>query len=366
MELSILREQLLTPLQSVIGVVERRQTMPILSNVLIEVEADQLTLTASDLTVELRARTPLDSDQQGRFTVSARKLMDICRALDEEAQLHIQVDGDKATLRSGRSRFTLATLPAEDYPLMSFEDDERLIQLTERELKTLLDKTHFAMASQDIRPFLNGMLVESEGHRLRCVATDGHRLSLCETQLPEALGERQQSILPRKAVIELTRMVAAEDRPVTLGIGSQHARIQVGEQSLTTKLINSTYPDYQRVIPQGSDKVMQAPTQALRQTLSRASILSNEKYRGIRLKLTPGQLTAIANNPEQEQAEDDLAVNYNGEDLEIGFNVNYLLDALQAIDEETVEMHLSNPNSSVLIRPQGNDRCLYVVMPMRL
>ncbi len=366
MELNLRREQLLTPLQAVIGVVERRQTMPILSNVLIEVTDGRITLTASDLTVELRASGEADTEANGRFTVSARKLMDICRSLDEGAPIQIQVEGDKATLRSGRSRFTLATLPAEEYPLMDFEETGLDVQLSQPQFKRLLEKTHFAMAVQDIRAFLNGMLVEVDGERLRCVATDGHRLALCEQTLETPHAERHQSILPRKAVLELARTVTQDDTPIHLRLGKQQARIEVGERSLTTKLINSTYPDYQRVIPRDSDKTVHAPTEELKQTLSRASILSNEKYRGIRLRLSPGQLTAIANNPEQEQAEDVMAVDYVGKELEIGFNVNYLLDALQAIDQDQVEIHLSDPNSSVLIQPEGDGTSLYVVMPMRL
>jgi len=366
MELNLRREQLLTPLQSVIGVVERRQTMPILSNVLIEAEEGRITLTASDLTVELRASGEADTEATGRFTVSARKLMDICRSLDEGAPLQIRVESDKAILRSGRSRFTLATLPAEEYPLMDFEEEGLDIRLNQADFKDLLEKTHFAMAVQDIRTFLNGMLVEVEGERLRCVATDGHRLALCEQTLETPHEGRHQSILPRKAVLELTRTVTNDDAPMHLRLGTQQARIEIGERSLTTKLINSTYPDYQRVIPRHSDKTVHAPTDELKQTLSRASILSNEKYRGIRLRLDPGQLTAIANNPEQEQAEDVMAVDYIGEELEIGFNVNYLLDALQAIEKDRVEIRLSDPNSSVLIRPEGDDSSLYVVMPMRL
>ncbi len=366
MELNLRREQLLLPLQAVIGVVERRQTMPILSNVLIEVENGRITLTASDLTVELRASSEADTETTGSFTVSARKLMDICRSLDEGAPIQIQVEDDKATLRSGRSRFTLASLPAEEYPLMDFEDENLDVRLNQPEFKRLLEKTHFAMAIQDIRAFLNGMLVEVDGAHLRCVATDGHRLALCEQTLDTPHTEKHQSILPRKAILELTRTITQDNAPIHLRLGKQQARIEVGERSLTTKLINSTYPDYQRVIPRDSDKTIHAATDELKQTLSRASILSNEKYRGIRLRLSPGQLTAIANNPEQEQAEDVMAVDYVGEELEIGFNVNYLLDALQAIDQDQVVIHLSDPNSSILIQPEGDDTSLYVVMPMRL
>ncbi len=366
MEFSLQREQLLEPLHATIGVVERRQTMPILSNVLIELDDGRLTLTTSDLSVELRASHPLEQSDSGRFTVSARKLMDICRALPEGSTLKIQVEEQRAILRSGRSRFTLATLPAEEYPLMHFDEEIREITLPQNVLKRLLEKTHFAMAVQDIRTFLNGMLMESNGPQLRCVATDGHRLALCEENLEDELGEKSQHIIPRKAILELIRMIGNEEEPATIRLGRQHACIQVSDRSLTTKLINSPYPDYQRVIPKESDKQVLAETNELHQTLSRASILSNEKYRGIRLKLSTGQLTATANNPEQEQAEDVMAVEYTGEELEIGFNVNYLLDVLQVTDSERVEICLSDPNSSALIRPEGDSGCLYVIMPMRL
>jgi DNA polymerase-3 subunit beta len=365
MKFSAEREAILSPLQAVIGVVERRQTMPILANVLVSGRGDQLSITATDLEVELVASAKANIQQAGEVTIPGRKLLDILRALPDRASVSLTVEGERAVLRSGKSRFTLATLPAADFPLVDDIRTQHSVTLPQSALKTLLDKTHFSMAQQDVRYYLNGMLVESEGKKLRTVATDGHRLALCETQLDAEGGAPHQVIIPRKGVLELQRLVSGEE-PVELAIGTNHVRAQIGSIRFTSKLIDGRFPEYGRVIPANPSKQVKADRDALRAALQRAAILSNEKYRGIRLSVKSGLLTLQAHNPEQEEAEEELEVNYTGDEMEIGFNVNYLLDALAAIDGPEVELGLTDSNNSCLLTSGSNASAKYVVMPMRL
>lgn len=367
MKLTISRESLLTPLQNIAGVVEKKQTMPVLSNVLLVAEDSTLTLTGSNMEVELVARvTPVHVDQPGRITVPARKLADICRALNDEAPIELSLEGDGLHLRSGSSRFTLSTLPAEHFPNVEDEPESFRLQLPQRELSRMLDSTAFAMAQQDVRYYLNGLLLEVAADHVRTVATDGHRLALAHLAMATGCEELRQVIVPRKGVLELARLLEDTDNPVTLVIGDNHLRATVSSYTFTSKLIEGKFPDYNRVIPRGGDKVVLADRLALKNTLQRAGILSHENIRGVRLSLSAGQLQVFANNPDQEQAEDALAVEYQGEPLQIGFNVGYLVDVMNALDEERVRITLSDPNKSALIEGENDDRCLYVVMPMRL
>ena len=358
------RETLLKPIQAVVGVVERRQTMPILANMLLVANERGLSVTATDLEVELVAEVALDVAQPGEVTVPGRKLLDICRALPDGAKVSVSLDKGKVVIRSGRSRFTLSTLPAAEFPSVDDIHSRQEVELDRETLSELIDRTHFAMAQQDVRYYLNGMLLElREGH-VRAVATDGHRLALCEAEA--GAGETVQVIVPRKGVLELHRLLGSSDGKATVAFGTNHLRVSLGGARLTTKLFDGRFPDYERVLPKGGDKDVVADRQLLRESLQRASILSNEKYRGVRLQLAENLLRIQAHNPEQEEAEDEVEVKYAGAELEIGFNVNYLLDALGAITTNEARITLTDGNSSCLIREPGNDRCKYVVMPMRL
>jgi DNA polymerase-3 subunit beta len=365
MKLTASREDLLTPLQSVIGVVERRQTMPVLANVLLSARENRLSITGTDLEVELVASHAVSVQQAGDVTVPGRKLLDIFRALPEQTSVSLTTDGDRVALRAGRSRFTLSSLPAAEFPVIEEINSQQVLSVSQGALRRLIDKTHFSMAQQDVRYYLNGMLLETEGKALRAVATDGHRLALCETPLQAAAKTAQQVIVPRKGVLELQRILGS-DGELELAIGTNHVRVQIGDIRFTSKLIDGRFPEYGRVVPSTPTKIVQADRDPLRQALQRTAILSNEKYRGIRLTLHSDLLTVQAHNPEQEEAEDQLEVGYKGEDLEIGFNVNYLLDALAALDTDKVEIGLNDANTSCLIRAPGTTDTKYVVMPMRL
>ncbi|RMF98155.1 MAG: DNA polymerase III subunit beta [Gammaproteobacteria bacterium] len=365
MKLTISRESLLKPLQAVIGVVERRQTMPILANVRLVAADGGLTVTATDLEVELQARTGADKlERGGEITVPGRKLLDICRALPDGVDIRLQLDGDRLQLRSGRSRFVLSTLPAEDFPVIDDIEASNELRLPQADFGALLDRTHFAMAQQDVRYYLNGLLLEVGADRLRAVATDGHRLALSEIEIDGARTS-QQVIVPRKGVLELQRLLE-NDGEIALAIGPKHLRARLDHIQFTSKLIDGRFPDYQRVIPDPKDNVLRADRDALRRALQRAAILSNEKYRGVRLEVTADQLTIQANNPDQEEAQDEVEVEYQGTPLEIGFNVTYLLDALGAVEGDAVEVGFVDANSSCLIHAPGVEQTRYVVMPMRL
>jgi DNA polymerase-3 subunit beta len=365
MKFSLERESILGLLQSVIGVVERRQTMPVLANVLVVVKGDNVSITATDLEVELVAKGTANVQQGGEITVPGRKLLDIVRALPDGAQVTISVDGERATVRSGKSRFTLSTLPAAEFPTVEDIRAQQSLTISQAALKKLLEKTHFSMAQQDVRYYLNGMLLESDGKTLRTVATDGHRLAYCEAPMDSATSGVQQVIVPRKGVLELQRLLTGSD-PVELVIGTNHVRVQIGSIRFTSKLIDGRFPEYSRVIPTNPSRKVGADRDVLRAALQRAAILSNEKYRGIRLSLKPGVLTLQSHNPEQEEAEEELDVTYTGDEMEIGFNVNYLLDALAAIEGQEVEIGLTDANNSCLMTAPAMPQAKYVVMPMRL
>ncbi len=367
MKLSISRDQLLKPLQQVSGVVEKRQTLPVLANVLMVVDGGKLALTGTDLEVELIARTDLAGEfGDGEITVPARKLLDICKSLPASAEIELKQDGQKLSLKSGKSRFSLATLPANEFPNLEEGVGAYSLTITQKALKQLIEKTAFAMAQQDVRYYLNGMLFEVTAGRLRTVATDGHRLAMCDAEAQTEAVERTQVIVPRKGVHELARLLNDDEGLVTITLGSNHIRATVGNVTFTSKLIDGKFPDYERVLPKGGDKTVLANREELRQSLTRAAILSNEKFRGIRLQLTPDLLRIQANNPDQEEAEEDVTVEYNGASLEIGFNVQYLMDVLGVLENATAKFTLGDSNSSALIQDGEGGSSVYVVMPMRL
>jgi DNA polymerase-3 subunit beta len=365
MKVSASRESLLSPLQSVMGVVERRQTMPVLANVLLIARGEKLSVTGTDLEVELVASAAVNVQQAGDITVPGRKLLEIVRALPEKSTVSLVREAERVVVKAGRSRFTLSSLPASEFPVVEEIHARQAIRVSCAQFQRLIEKTHFSMAQQDVRYYLNGTLLEASGKKLRAVATDGHRLSLAETELSESIDGSQQVIVPRKGILELQRILGG-DGEIELSIGTNHVRAQIGDIRFTSKLIDGKFPEYGRVIPAKPPFSMSAGRDVLRQALQRTSILSNEKYRGVRLTFGANQLTIQAHNPEQEEAEDQVEVAYGGDEMEIGFNVTYLLEALAAIDVDTVEVALTDSNSSCLIRAPGDTSVKFVVMPMRL
>jgi DNA polymerase-3 subunit beta len=366
-KLTAQREQLLRYLQQVNGVIERRQTLPILSNVLLAAKADKLVFTATDLEVELSAETQLSVQEPGDITLPARKFLDILRALPEETVISLAAERERMLIRSGRSRFNLATLPAADFPTLEDLPLEGHIHLQQSALRNLIEHTYFSMAQQDVRYYLNGLLFDMDGDRLRAIATDGHRLAFGELMAQSEIPLTRQLIVPRKGVQELLRLLSGhDDAAAVLQISTNHIRAILGEICFTSKLIDGKFPDYHRVIPRDSDRVIIADRLLLRNALSRAAILSNEKYRGVRLQLEARVLRIQAQNPEQEEAEEELEIEYDGDPLEIGFNVTYLLDALGALSSESVKICLADSTSSCLIQEPENKNYKYVIMPMRL
>jgi DNA polymerase-3 subunit beta len=365
MKLSAAREVILKPLQTVVGVVERRQTMPILSNVLLSVEGGKLKITATDLEVEMVAEAEVKADGDGEITVPGRKLHDIFRALPEGVNVELSLSGERLTVKAGRSRFTLSTLRAADFPTIDEIAAKQTLRVSRADLRRLVEKTHFSMAQQDVRYYLNGLLLETDKKRLRAVATDGHRLALSEVDLVGSATRDEQLIVPRKGVLELSRLLEG-DGEVQVALGANHIRVQLDGIRLTSKLIDGRFPEYSRVVPAQPKNVIKADRNLFRQALQRTAILSNEKYRGVRLELSPNSVVVQANNPEQEEAVETLEVEYGGDAMEIGFNVNYLLDALAAVDSEQVEFGVTDANSSCLIREPGTEGTKFVVMPMRL
>ncbi len=360
------REAILGPLQAVIGVVERKQTMPILANVLLSAKGGKLSITATDLEVELVATSEVDVQRAGEITLPGRKLLDICRALPEGTDITLTLDGERMKVQARKSRFTLSTLPAAEFPTVEEINAEQTLQVQQQDFKRLLDKTHFSMAQQDVRYYLNGLLLETSAKTLKAVATDGHRLALCEIELPGGGKPGHQVIVPRKGVLELQRILANEPTELAVSIGSNHLRVQIGEIRFTSKLIDGRFPEYGRVIPNSPPRVIASIRDDLSSALQRAKILANEKYRGIRFALKPNALVIQAHNPEQEEAEEEVEVAYEGEEIEIGFNVDYLLQALAAVDSAEVHVGLTDGNSSCLIRAAQDGSARYVVMPMRL
>lgn len=370
MKFTIIREQLLKPLQLVNNVVERRQTLPILGNVLLNTDAGKLQLIGTDLEVEVSAKTDLlSTEENGSVTVPAKKLFDICRSLPENTELTFETDNHKLLIQSGRSRFNLTTLPAIEFPTLKPANDGVGFSLARTELKRLVDSTQFAMAQQDVRYYLNGSLWHLENNQLISVATDGHRLALDSIPvLNESEPElNAKQIVPRKAIIEIGRIISEAGDNIDVILGVNYLQFKVDEFVLSTKLIDGRFPDYQRVIPRNNEFKMTVDKDELKQLLSRVAILSNEKYRGVRLTVTKDNLKVIANNPEHEQAEEELAVNYDGDSIEIALNVTYILDALNTLPKGEVSFLLGNSDTSVLIESLSEDnQSLNVIMPMRL
>jgi len=368
MKFSIERDQLLRPLQLVNGVVERRQTLPILGNVLLTIVGDRLQLTGTDLEVELSGTAPLkESVTAGSVTVAARKLLDICRLLPEESVLEFTHDAHRLTLVVGKSRYTLATLPATEFPKVNDTTEGTQFILEATQLKQLIERTQFAMAQQDVRYYLNGTFWHLENNKMTTVATDGHRLALCKINLTQDQAATTKVIVPRKAILELSRILAGNDGQLQILVSANHIRFTGGDVVLVSKLIEGRFPDYQAIIPKNCQQHLRIDRDLLKTILTRVSILSNEKYRGVRLTIKPEHLRISASNPEHEEATEEVAANFEGEQIEIGLNVNYLLEVLNTIPKGIITLSFLGSDKSVLIEHEADALdTLNIIMPMRL
>src|SRR3954464_5648957 len=361
------RDELLAPLAAVSGIIERRHTLPILSNVMIDSTSDAISFLATDIEIQISARTGLAVSKDARsLPVGARKLLDILRALPENSEVSLQPQDKRLLLKAGRSRFTLQTLPAEDFPKLAKAAGEATrFTLPQKALRRLLGLVQYAMAQQDIRYYLNGLLMVVDGGELKLVATDGHRLAFASMSLPASM-QRQEAIIPRKTVVELTKLLADNEEEVAIELSAAQASFAFGSIQLVSKLIDGKFPDYTRVIPTQHKNTLTAEREPLRQALQRAAILSNEKFRGVRWVLTDGSLKIVSSNADQEEAQEEVEVKYKGDALDIGFNVNYLLDVLNNVPGEELECAFGDSSSSALISYASEKGFKYVVMPMRI
>lgn len=368
MKFAVQREALLKPLQFAAGVVEKRQTMPILSNVLLDVQNDCVTITGSDLEVELIGRCDqnITITEPGKITVPGRKFFDICKSLPAEATIEVELNNTQLRVKSGRSQFSLSTMPPDEYPALEHADSTNDFKLSQRDIKLLAQRTHFAMAQQDVRYYLNGMLLEITGNHIRTVATDGHRLAINTIKKPHD-NLNISALIPRKAVLELMHLLDDTETELNISISPNHIRANNEEFTFTSKLLEGNYPSYERVLPQNGDKIICMEKDHLKSSLFRASILSNEKYRGIRVELDTDVMRLQANNPEQEEAYEEVSIVYPHDAMEFGFNVDYLIDVLNTLTDSSVKMVFTNSDHGVLIEETiGDCDSLFLVMPMRL
>ena len=366
MNIQINRETLLKPLTAVSSIVEKRHTLPILSNLLLEAKQNKIQLTATDLEMQISLSIESANVNEISTTISAKKLLDICRSLPESAEINLATTDSRVTLKAGKSRFNLQTLPAADYPVMSkTQGESTVVNLAQRTLKHLLKQVEFAMAQQDIRYYLNGLLFEVTENKLNIVGTDGHRLSFTSTTLKDSY-EKQEVILPRKTVIELIKLLDDSEEDVKIELNAGQVNFSFGQYKLISKVIDGKFPDYNRVIPTGHQNTFAADRVGVLLAMQRASILSNEKYRGIRMVLSNNNLKLISTNSEQEEAEEELEIDYASANLDIGFNVTYLIDVLNNANSEQINFSFADANSSCLITIPDNADYKYVVMPMRI
>jgi len=366
MHIALQREEILKPLGYVAGVVEKRQTLPILSFILLREQGGELTLTGTDLEVEIITKVGTKAQGMESITLPARKLFDICRALPEAASIDLRKDGDKAIIKSGKSRFSLLTLPVSDFPSIQTSQWDLTVRIKQGDLKRLLTQTHFCMAQQDMRYFLNGLLFEFGPNRLRVVGTDGHRMAISDAVLENPINTPKQAIVPRKGVHEMSRLLEDADNTVEVSLNQNHIQVRSDSFTFTSKLIDGKYPDYAKVVPASQSKIIHIGRDTVREALSRTAILSNEKYRGVRLVLDDKTLKISAHNPEQEEAQEEIAADYTGDTLEIGFNVSYMIEAISALQGDKVVLGMSDANSSCTISAPEAKTPLYVIMPMRL
>lgn len=360
------RENLLTPLQQVVGVIEKRQTLPILSNVLIRLSENRLEFTGTDLEVQLVTHSVTDSGEDGQITVPARKLLDICRLLPDGSAVNVECGADKITIKSGRSRFSLSTLPADNYPAFDLGNPEVELSINSRILKKAMEKTLYAMALQDVRYYLNGLLLDLEGALLRTVSSDGHRLAVYEEPLEGVDWESRQVIVPRKGVLELYRLLGDQDEIITLQIAANNIRVLMGSVIFSAKLIEGRFPDFRRVMPRDITKTLYINKDLFKSALTRVAVLSTEKIKGVSLEVEGSTMKLQAQNPEHEEAEEELEVRLEGDDVSVGFNAAYLLDAINNIDSDEVKLSFTDAANSCLIEDPQNGKYKFIVMPMRL
>ena len=361
------QEKVLSVLQSVAGIVERRHTLPILANVLVRKTGASLQFTTSDLEIQIRTTAQLDGDS-GNFatTIGARKLIDILRTMPSDQTVTLESSAAKVILKGGKSKFTLQTMPAEDFPLVQESANfGPIFSVPQKTLKDLLGQVSFAMAVHDIRYYLNGILFVAEGKQLSLVATDGHRLAFASATLDVEV-PRQEVILPRKTVIEMQRLLSDAEGAIEMQFANNQAKFSFGGMEFVSKLVEGKFPDYNRVIPKNHKNIITLGRVALLASLQRTAILTSDKFKGVRLNIDPGALKVASNNAEQEEAVDELDIDYGGDSIEIGFNVTYLIDALANMTQEMVRVELSDSNSSALMTIPDNATFKYVVMPMRI
>ncbi|KZE27752.1 DNA polymerase III beta subunit [Crenobacter luteus] len=361
------RDALLKPLLAVTGIVERRHTLPILSNVLIEKKGGEVGFLATDLEIQITTASPEAlPGEDFRLTTSAKKFADILRAMPAASTVTLEKDDGRLTLKAGKSRFNLQTLPADDFPLLSANGAATAaFRLAQKDLKRLLSQVQYAMAVQDIRYYLNGLLLQTDGDTVRLVSTDGHRLALASAKLDAAL-PRAEVILPRKTILELYKLLADSDDGIDIELLASQVRFSFGSTVIISKVVDGKFPDFNRVIPLDNDKIFLIDRVTLLQALQRAAILANEKFRGVRLVVAPGRMSILCTNSEQEEAEEELEIAYQGGALEIGFNINYLLDVLTNVPAETLQLAFGDANRSALFTIPDNPDFKYIVMPMRI
>ena len=360
------RETLLAPLTQICGVVEKKGTLPVLSNVLMKTDTDQLLLTTSDLDVEMRSECAADVIEPGEITVPAQKFLDICKALPDGSVLQFEFQEGKCLITSGKSKFSLSTLSAMEFPLIEDMESYQQVQIDSNDLKRMLKQTVFCMAVQDVRYFLNGLLFEVSHNKLRCVSADGHRLALSECDYVNDAEINKQILIPRKGVLELQKMIKDIDQTITLFVGNNHVKVQVEHIAMTSKLIDGKFPDYEAVIPLNMEKQFVADKETLRKSLLRVAILSNEQYKGVKFKISQNRLEIVGNNPDQEQAEDVITIATDIEQIETAFNVNYLLEATNAFEDDDIQFSFKEATSSCLIKHPTRTDCRLVVMPLRI
>ena len=366
MKITINREQLLTPLQQIVSVIEKRQTMPILSNVLMVVKDEQLILTGTDLEIQIVAKMTLLNAENGEITVPARKFLDLCRLLPKDADIHLETHDDKMKLTSGRSKFSFSTLPANNYPEFSENELENSLTINAGKLKKALEKTIFCMANQDVRYYLNGLMLNVSNSKLKLVASDGHRLAIYKDEMGIETGYEERIIMPRKGVIELLRLLDDPEAELNVQFSANNIRIYIKDLVFSAKLVDAKYPDFGKVFQQAFNNPILIPKQQLKETLTRVSVLANEKFKGVTFDISEGLLKISTHNPEHDEGEEELAIEYQGEPLEIAFNAAYLLDAINNLEGDTASLIIAENASSCFIEEPNQDAYKFIVMPMRL
>ena len=365
MKFTINRELLLTPLQQIVNVIEKRQTMPILANVLFQLEKNQLTLTGTDLEVQIVAKLALENENEGSITVPARKLLDICRLLPTAAEIKFELIATKLKIQSGRSRFMVSTLIADEYPGFEMSAMDCQFVMPSSQLKKALDKTTFCMANQDIRYYLNGIMLSIFNQQLKLVGSDGHRLSIYEDSILQETGIELRVIIPRKGVLELARLLE-EDQEVQVELSRNNIRVVIDSLIFSAKLVDSKYPDFSKVFVQKFYSSIHVQKQLLKEALTRVAILSNEKFRGVEFVIDGNNLQISTNNPEHEEADEEISIEYQGQPLSIGFNSQYILDAISNLDSELAVLTIAENSSCCFIEEPSEQKYKFIVMPMRL